>query len=109
MNNQMPDKSTDANPQEPAEQGKQAASEAAKTNTTLLTGCLAAFIGLPLLLFLISAVIGLVTGNLYYFGRRGETYHGALARIISGVILIIAALVVLIVLKTRKKARAQNR
>ncbi|MET0751773.1 MAG: hypothetical protein ABWZ66_00245 [Pyrinomonadaceae bacterium] len=108
MNNQMPDKSMDAAPKDSAERGKQPNPEAAKTKATLLIGCAAAFIGLPLLMFFISAVIGLITGNLYFFDRRGETIHGSLARIISAVILIIFSFIVLVILRTRKKARAQN-
>lgn len=98
----------DATPQKPAEQEKQV-SKAAKTRTTLFIGCAVALVGFPLLMFFISAVIGLITGNLYFFDRRGETIHGSLARIISAIILIIAALVVLVILRTRKKAREQNR
>lgn len=100
----MPDKSMDATGQKPAEQSTP---EAAKTKTTLLVGCAVALVGVPLLMFLVSAVIGLITGNLYFFDKRGKTIHGSTARIVSAAILILAALVVLVVIRTRKK-RAQK-
>lgn len=82
--------------------------KAVKPKTALYTGCMVAIIGLPLLWLFISAIVGIITGNLYSFGRRGETYHGTLARVISAVILIIFASIISVGLWGAKKNRAKN-
>jgi len=93
---------------ESAEQRKQAIPKATLAGP-LSVGCVAAFFLLPIFLFGTFAVTGLLTGNLYLVGRRGgSTIHGPWARIISGIILTIAVLIVLRILKLRKKARAQS-
>lgn len=71
-------------------------------------GCMVALLGLPVLIFCTSAFIGLLTGHLYLLGRRGETINGPWARIISGILLTIAALVGFGMSRTKKRARAQN-
>ncbi|HKP14116.1 MAG TPA: hypothetical protein VJZ91_18485 [Blastocatellia bacterium] len=96
-----------ATPQESFEPGKQAIPKATGARP-LYVGCLVALFVLPLFLFCISAVVGLLTGHLYLVDRRGGTIHGPWARIISGIILMIAVLIVLRVLKTRRKARDQQ-
>lgn len=72
----------------------------------LFNGCLA-FIGLGfglyLLITLISAVIGLATGNLLLIGRSGDmTVHGAAARVVSALILAAAAWIAWRIIKTRR-------
>ena len=90
-----------------SEHGRQATPEATGTRP-LYIGCIVALFVLPILLFCTSAFIGLLTGRLYLLGRRGETIGGPWARIFSGIILIVVALIVLRMLKVRKRARAQN-
>ncbi len=98
---------TSATRHESAEQGEQAPPKAAWAGP-LSVGCIVAFLILPIFLFCIFAVNGLLTGNLYLGGGRGgSTIHGPWARIISGVILTFVALIALRVLKMRKKAREQ--
>lgn len=95
-----------ATPHESAEQGKQASPKATWAGP-LSIGCIVAFSLLPISLFCIFAVTGLLTGNLYFFGgRSGAAIHGLWARIISGVILTIVALVALMMSKTRKRAQS---
>lgn len=89
------------------EQGKQMTSKATRFRS-LYVGCIVALVVFPGILFFISIVVGLLTGHLYAFGRRGETLSGPLARIISGIFLIVVVLLLLRVLMTRKKAREQN-
>ena len=96
---------TSATRQESLEQGKQAIPKATGTKS-LYVGCMVALFVLPIFLFCIFAVIGLLTGDLYLVGRRGATIHGPWARIISGVILTIVALIAVRMLKMRKKAHA---
>jgi hypothetical protein len=98
---------TSTTPQESLERGRQAPPKATGTRP-LYVGCIVALFVLPIFLFCISAVVGLLTGHLYLVGRRGGTIHGPWARIISGIFLTIVVLVVLRMLKTRKKARDQN-
>jgi hypothetical protein len=93
--------------QESSEQARQAIPKVAGTRP-LYVGCMVALLVLPVFIYFISAVVGLLTGNLYLVGRRGGTIHGPLARIMSGIFLTIAVLIVLGVLKARKKgARAK--
>jgi hypothetical protein len=98
---------TSATRQESLEQGKPALPKAAGTRP-LYVGCLVALFVLPVFIYCITAVVGLLTGNLYLVGRRGGTIHGPWARIISGIFLMIAVLIVLRVLKMRRKAREQS-
>lgn len=98
---------TSATRHESAEQGKQAIPKATWAGP-LSIGCIVAFFLLPISLFCIFAVTGLLTGNLYLAGRGGgTTIHGPWARIISGVFLTIVALIALRALKMRKRARKQ--
>lgn len=97
---------TPAPPQESSGQGGRAIPKATGARP-LYMGCIVALFVLPIFLFVMSAVIGLFTGQLYFLGRRGETIHGLWARIISGIILVIAVLIGLRILKMRKKAREQ--
>lgn len=61
----------------------------------IFNGCLvfiAVMFGLYFLVTFICAVVGLLTGTLYLWGRGGMlVVHGALARIVSGVILLLGA------------------
>ncbi|MBV8860002.1 MAG: hypothetical protein JOZ02_23930 [Acidobacteria bacterium] len=92
---------------ESSAQARQAIPKPAGTQR-LYVGCLVALFVFPLFLYCVSAVVGLLTGNLYLVGRRGGTIHGPWARIISGISLTIFVLIGLRVLKTRKKARGQT-
>jgi len=64
----------------------------------IFNGCLmfiVAMFGLYLLVTFICAVVGLITGTLYLWGRGGTlVIHGILARIVSGLILLCGAFVV---------------
>jgi hypothetical protein len=75
-----------------------------KTTACVFNGCLAFIIvmfGLWLLVNLICAIAGLITGNLYLLGRGGTIeLHGSWARILSAAIL---ALGLFIVWKMRAK------
>jgi hypothetical protein len=93
--------------QESLEQGKQAIPKAAGARS-LYVGCIVALFVLPLFIFCITAVIGLLTGHLYLLGRRGGTINGPWARISSGIFLTIILLAVFRVLRMRKRAREQN-
>jgi len=66
-----------------------------KATACLFNGCLVFILvmfGIWALVTVISALWGLATGNLYLWARSGTiVIHGVLARIVSGVILIIAA------------------
>ena len=63
----------------------------------IFNGCLmfiVAMFGLYLLVTFICAVVGLITGTLYLWGRGGTlVIHGILARIVSGLILLCGAFV----------------
>jgi hypothetical protein len=66
-----------------------------KTSAYIFNGCLVFIVvmfGIYLLVTLISAVVGLLTGTLFLVGRGGTlTLHGSLARILSALILILGA------------------
>ncbi|MBV9926696.1 MAG: hypothetical protein JOZ96_16880 [Acidobacteria bacterium] len=98
---------TSTNGQEAAGQGEPTIHKATGTKS-LYVGCMIALFVLPFVIFCICAVVGLLTGNLYLVGRRGETIHGPLARILSGAFLTIVVLIGLRMLKMRKRARYQN-
>jgi hypothetical protein len=93
--------------QESAGQGERAMPRATGARP-LYVGCMIALFLLPVFIYCISAVVGLLTGNLYLVGRRGGTISGPWARIVSGIFLAVVALIALRTLKARKKARAQN-
>jgi hypothetical protein len=91
--------------QESVEQGKQAAPQKPWA-AALFGGCLIATLILGTLIYFISALIGLLTGHLYLPGRgHSETIHGAWARIISVIILMVFAWIVVWVLRNRRKSR----
>ena len=75
-----------------------------KPAARVFNGCLLFIVvmfGLWFLVTLICAVIGLITGTLYLWGRGGTlVLHGTLARIISVIILLVA---VFIAWRLRKK------
>lgn len=64
----------------------------------IFNGCLVFIVAMFCLYFLVTficAVVGLITGTLYLWGRGGTlVIHGTLARIISGLILLGGAFVV---------------
>lgn len=93
--------------QESPEQGRQSIPKAAGARP-LYVGCIVALFVIPVFIYFMSAVVGLLTGNLYLVGRGGGTIHGPWARIISGIFLTVAVLIALRVLKARKKGREQN-
>jgi hypothetical protein len=73
---------------------------------SVLGGCVIATLVLATFTYFISAIIGLVTGHLYLPGRgHGGMVHGALARILAVVILLMFAWVVVWVLRQRRKRR----
>lgn len=98
---------TSATRQDSLQQERRAIPKATGTRP-LYVGCMVALLVFPFLLFCVTSVIGLITGHLYLFGRRGETINGPLARIISGIFLAVVVLIVLSMFKSRKRAREQN-
>lgn len=104
---QLHQRSASATRHESLGQGRQEIHKPTVTGR-LSVGCITALFIFPILLFFISAVAGLFTGNLYLFDRGGRTIHGTWARIISGVILTIVVLIVLRILKLRRSARGQS-
>jgi hypothetical protein len=65
-----------------------------KPAACIFNGCLAFIVATFALYFLvtfISAVVGLLTGNLFLLGRGSLTIHGVWARILSGLILMFGA------------------
>lgn len=63
----------------------------------IFNGCLMFIVAMFVLYFLVTficAVVGLITGTLYLWGRGGTVViHGTLARIVSGLILLCGAFV----------------
>jgi hypothetical protein len=81
-----------------------------KSAAFLFNGCLL-FIGVMFALYFvvtfISAIVGLLTGNLLLVGRSGTlTIHGHVARIVSAAILVAGGLVVWRVMKQRHQLPA---
>lgn len=66
-----------------------------KTGAFIFNGCLIFIVAMFALYFLvtfISAVVGLISGNLYLWGRGGTlVVHGIVARIVSASILLLGA------------------
>jgi hypothetical protein len=100
--------------QRPVSATKQAAAEQVRQAVpinrwagNLSGGCLIALIILIPLTYFICAVIGLLTGYLYLpsRGAGGATIHGAWARIISVIILMVFAWIIVWLLRERKKRR----
>jgi hypothetical protein len=72
---------------------------------SIFIGCALTIFGLSLLMSMIFAVIGLLTGTLFVAGRgKGTTLHGLSARIVSALILIGFAGALVLVLRRRRKA-----
>jgi hypothetical protein len=64
-----------------------------------------------LLLFGLSGLLGLVTGEIFLPDKKGHggTLHGAAARIVSLIILIISASILSALWRARKRARVVHR
>jgi hypothetical protein len=77
-----------------------------KTTACMFNGCLAFIVlvfGLWVVVTFVCAVVGLITGTLYLWGRGGTlVVHGLPARIISAAILLFGAFVVWQVKRKRK-------
>jgi len=74
----------------------------------LFFGCTLACFLFSLLMFLLFAVIGLLTGTLYIPGRGHEiTLHGIWARIVSGLILLGFAWVLVLVFRNKSRKRLE--
>jgi hypothetical protein len=94
----------------PAQQSlaqKKQVSPATRLAGSVLGGCLLVTIVLATLTYFIAAVIGLLSGYLYLPGRGhgGSVLHGALARIISAIILLVFAWIIVWVGRQRRKRR----
>ncbi|HLY59235.1 MAG TPA: hypothetical protein VKV95_00570 [Terriglobia bacterium] len=78
-----------ARPPQSAEQRKVAVGRSSP-GTNLFMGCALIFVLFGFLMFGISAIIGLITGEFYIPGRGGHglTLHGEWARISSGILLL---------------------
>lgn len=66
------------------------------TPAKIFTGCLILSVSIPLLIFVIAPIIGLLSGHLYIPGRGSSdiTVRGPWARIISAMILLLEGFVV---------------
>lgn len=74
----------------PLEKQPDAPSPSAMRTTNMVVGCAALLFGLPLLGFFFSALIGLVTGNLFIPGSHGNpsvTIHGLWARLVGALVV----------------------
>lgn len=82
-----------------------------KPTAYILNGCLMFIVvmfGLYFLVTFICAVVGLITGNLYLWGRGGTlVIHGTLARIVSALILVFGAFIAWRIKWKSPEARAQ--
>ena len=80
-----------------------------KTTACLFNGCIALIVlgfGLWVLVNLVFAVVGLITGHLILIGRGGDLHvHGAWARVLSTAILLFGIWIVWRILKRRRKPR----
>jgi len=74
----------------------------------IIGGCFLSGWILVILLFGLSALIGLITGEIYLPSKRGGggTLHGVVARIVSLIILAIAAYILSTLWRSRKRTRA---
>jgi hypothetical protein len=76
---------------------------------SLFIGCILTVFLLGLLMYLLFAVIGLVTGTLVMPGRgNGITLHGMWARIVSGLILLGFAWVAVLLFRMRRRKRSER-
>ncbi len=76
---------------------------------SIFIGCTLTVFLLGLLMYLLFAVIGLLTGTLVMPGRGGElTLHGASARIVSGLILLGFAWLMVLVFRFRKRNQRRS-
>ena len=100
-----------ASAHEPTAQAAQPLPKSSRV-ATIFIGCTLAIVLFATFLFLISAVIGLLTGHLYLLDRGGRgngTLHGPWARIASGIILTFFAWIFVNVLRKRRRSRRSNR
>jgi hypothetical protein len=75
---------------------------------SIFIGCTMTVFLLGLLMYLLFAVIGLLTGTLYMPGRGGDlTLHGTWARIVSGLILVGFAVLLVLVFRKRRRKRSE--
>lgn len=83
------------------------ASQANRLAGKLLGGCLVVAIVMVTFTYFIAAMIGLVTGHLYVPGRghSNVVIHGALARMISAVILLVFGWIGVWIFRQRRKRR----
>jgi len=80
-----------------------------KPAACIFNGCLVFIVvtfALYLLVTLISAVVGLLTGNLFLLGRGDLTIHGIWARIVSALILMFGAFIAWRIKRSGKARRA---
>jgi len=85
----------------------QAKSPANKVGSIFI-GCTLTVFLLGLLMYLLFAVIGLVTGTLVMPGRgNGITLHGMWARIVSGLILLGFTWIAVLVFRKRRRKRSE--
>ncbi|HYR76294.1 MAG TPA: hypothetical protein VEM96_10675 [Pyrinomonadaceae bacterium] len=80
-----------------------------KPAACIFNGCLVFIVvtfALYLLVTLISAVVGLLTGNLFLLGRGDLTIHGIWARIVSALILMFGAFIGWRIKRSGKARRA---
>jgi hypothetical protein len=73
----------------------------------IIGGCFMSGWILVLLLFALNGLLGLMTGEIYLPNKKGGggTLHGATARIVSLIILVISASILLALWRARKRPR----
>ena len=75
---------------------------------SIFIGCTLTLFLFGLLMYLLFAVIGLLTGSLFLPGRgSGITLHGIWARIVSGVILLGFTWIAVLVFRKRRRKRSE--
>ena len=77
----------------------------------IIGGCFISVWILVILLFGVNALLGLITGEIYLPNKKGGggTLHGATARIVSLIILVICAFILSTLWRARRRGRLVHR
>ena len=77
----------------------------------IIGGCFISGWILVILLFGVNALLGLITGEIYLPNKKGGggTLHGATARIVSLIILVICAFILSTLWRARRRGRLVHR
>ena len=77
----------------------------------IIGGCFISVWILVILLFGVNALLGLITGEIYLPDKKGGggTLHGATARIVSLIILVVCAFILSTLWRARRRGRLVHR